>query len=284
MNAADSSKGASTEDLQHHYDVGTDFYELWLDSSMVYSSAMYEDLSEDLSDAQWRKVDYHLDQALGGRSGRLLDVGCGWGSVLHRASEIGCTGVGLNLSADQHAFTQARFAEVPAISTLQESWRNHTDEGYDGIVCIGALEHFAGVEDDDATKTQHYREFFEFCQRALKPGGRLSLQTIAYGDFVGQIDPFISNEIFPGSDLPTLGQLANASQHCLQVTSLRNDPLDYGRTCREWAKRLEENQELASNIVGDELVDTYLRFLRMSAAGFELGALQLLRITLTRSN
>ncbi len=280
---SEHGSGASRAAIEHHYDLGAPFFQLWLGSDLTYSCALFGE-ADDLETAQRRKIDYHAREsgAVGARS--VLDVGCGWGSTMQRLVE--CHGVGrvtgLTLSRDQASWIEA--GRLPRATVLLEGWQEHEPaEPYDAIVSIGAFEHFVRRNQPRELKVATYRGFFTRCRAWLRAGGAMSLQTIAYGTLrPEQISPFITNDIFPESDLPTLGEIADATEGLFEIVRLRNDRLDYARTCREWARRLAAQREAAERMVGHALVSSYERFLRMSAAGFELGGLLLLRLTLRR--
>ena len=278
-----AAAGASPAAIAFHYDLGSAFYALWLDSELTYSCAMFED-GDDLERAQQRKIDHHAREsgAIGAR--HVLDVGCGWGSMLRRlvAQHGVARATGLTLSEDQARWIAAR--GDPRTLVRLESWREHAPaEPYDAIVSIGAFEHFVERDQRRASRIAAYREFFARCNTWLRAGGTLSLQTIAYGTLrPEQISAFITAEIFPESDLPTLGEIADATAGLFEIVRLRNDRSDYARTCREWLRRLAARHAAAAEIVGEARVRSWERFLRMSAAGFEAGGLVLLRITLRR--
>jgi cyclopropane-fatty-acyl-phospholipid synthase len=279
--SAQAEAGASPEAIQFHYDVSNEFYATWLDRTMTYSAAMFDSSGDDLEQAQIRKIDHHLDCSGASKAARLLDVGCGWGSLLARASQRGVArAVGLTLSRAQaeHAGAQG----LAGVEVRLESWREHSSPTpYDAIVCIGALEHFARVDASSAEKISAYRDFFKFCRANLRPRGRLSVQTITWGTLrVEQVDPFISQSIFPESNLPYPWELFQAADRVMEVVLCRNDRADYARTCRMWQSRLAEGREAAVRAAGAERVDEYDRFLRMSATGFETGALYLYRLVL----
>ncbi len=277
--------GASPAAIEFHYDLGAPFFALWLGPELTYSCALFEP-GDDLDAAQRRKIDHHAraSGAVGARS--VLDVGCGWGSTMRRLVE--CHGVarvtGLTLSRDQASWIAAH--RVPRATVLLEGWQQHVPaEPYDAIVSIGAFEHFVCRGLPRERKVETYRRFFACCRDWLRPGGALSLQTIAYGSLrPEQISAFITSDVFPESDLPSLGEIADAAGGLLEITGVRNDRADYARTCRAWAGRLKTQRDTAVRLVGEARVATYERFLRMSAAGFELGGLVLLRITLRRAD
>jgi cyclopropane-fatty-acyl-phospholipid synthase len=267
----------STQDaasIRHHYDVGNDFYRLWLDPTLSYSCA-WRSADEGLAEAQEDKLRRHL--AAAGARTRLLDVGCGWGGILARA---GVPAVGLTLSDEQASYVAA--LGLPDVEVRVEDWRDHTPEQpYDGIVSIGAFEHFAAPGTE---KVAIYREFFTRCRDWLgstNTGGALSLQTIAYADMdPAEASRFMQQEIFPDAELPTLAEITAAAEGVLEVTALSNGRLDYAWTCAEWARRLKAHRVEARELVGPETVARYERYLTLSSLGFRMGRLALYRITL----
>lgn len=275
--------GATKDDIQHHYDVGNEFYRLWLDERRVYSSARPSAEHQRLEDAQLDKLDYHIDAlGLSGR-GRVLDVGCGWGALLQRGLERGVfeTPYGLTLSASQEQACQQLLGTDATVAL--ESWEQHRAAPYDGIVSIGSFEHFVRTDDDRRTKVDRYRAFFSFCAEHLVDGGCLSLQTIAYGVMPGaRLNRFIADRIFPGSDLPYLSEIADAAHGLMTIEVVENRPHDYSWTCSSWADRLIERQAEAIELVGADKTAEFVKFLKMSAAGFDRGALMLYRIRLRK--
>jgi cyclopropane-fatty-acyl-phospholipid synthase len=280
--------GASKAAIALHYDTGNDFFRLWLDpATMSYSCALYDDAtepgSEELGDAQRRKIDFYLDEARVIEAGRLLDVGCGWGGVLNRALDRGVGEVvGMTLSE-----AQADFIEVsprPGLSVRRESWVEHEpDQPYGSIVSVEAFEAFARLRLTPEQKALVYRSFFERCWRWLRPGGHLGLQTIAYNNAdAGQFDDFIASEIFPEQDLPHLKELAGAFERLFEVVVIRNDPLHYVATLRDWLSRLKGRRGQAANLVGLPEVVRFERYLRLSAAMFEIRSCALYRLILRR--
>ena len=278
-----SERERAKEAIQFHYDVGNQFYRLWLDSRMIYSCAMWDGgYDGDLETAQLRKLDYHIDQADASSARRVLDVGCGWGGLLARCAERNPTldgAVGLTLSAEQARHCKEN---LPALIDCRlEDWRDHkADVPYDSIISIGAFEHFAAPGDSQETRIAKYRAFFEFCRANLRKGGRLSLQTIAYLNMRrDQASKFMNTEIFPDSDLPYLQEIVEASAGCLEIVAVRNDRLDYAHTCNLWNRRLKARRVEAVQASDETTVLRYEKYLQQGSVGFFQGKLSLLRIT-----
>ncbi|WP_229705094.1 SAM-dependent methyltransferase [Williamsia phyllosphaerae] len=272
----------ATDAVRHHYDVGNEFFGLWLDETLSYSCALRAGGSDTLADAQIRKLDHHLHAVDADRAHRLLDIGCGWGAVLRRAVEGHGVGraVGLTLSAEQAAHITDR--GDPAIEVRTESWTQHAPtEPYDAIISIGAFEHFADPTDPPEAKIAVYRDFFDHCRRWLNPGGTLSLQTIVYATMSPDAaSTFMQQEIFPNAELPTFAEIAAAAEGLFEITAVDNGREDYAWTCGTWAARLRENRTRATELVGADTVARYQRYLTQSALGFRMGKIGLYRIAL----
>ena len=274
--------GATREAIQSHYDVGNEFYALWLDPSMTYSSALWDQGNDDLNlhEAQLNKLDYHARQAGVDADSRVLDIGCGWGSGLRRYVENhgAVSAHGLTLSAAQ----VAHIADIGGVSAELCNWRDHhPTQPYTGIVSIGAFEHFVEPGLSHAGKVAGYRSFFRYCHDNLEHRGRLSLQTIAYGNMgPDDANAFIQNEIFPLSELPFPAEIFEAADGLFEVEVYRNDRQDYGRTCAFWYERLRSRRSTALSMSGEETVHRFEKYLKLSSVGFHMGKLLLLRITL----
>lgn len=282
--AAPLPTGASADAIAHHYDVGNAFYALWLDASMTYSSALWRRDDEDLETAQRNKLDWHLERAGIADAKRLLDVGCGWGALIRRALERNraCHCTGLTLSREQHDHIGAM---DPARSEIRlESWADHRPlEPYDGIVSIGAFEHFARLDQSRDEKIAGYREFFRFCSRNLIEGGRLSLQTIVYENSARRhFSHFFEQTIFPESDLPHLAEIAEASQHLFEIVEVRNDRHHYAKTLRQWSRRLRQHRDEAIALVGEHKYRDYEKYLALMVVAFHTGSTNLSRLALRR--
>ncbi len=284
MNSITDGIGATAESIQYHYDLGNDFYSEWLDSSMTYSAALWlDDIDKkDLDQAQQAKLDWHLNRAGLSKGGRLLDIGCGWGSLIrtHMANPNAVAADGLTLSDAQADYVEA--LDLDKVKILRHGWLDHEPtEGYDGIVSIGAFEHFAKPGIDSQHKIAVYREFFRKCKTFLNSKGYVSLQTIAYGNLNEKNkNLFTQNEIFPDSELPRPFEIFAASDGLFEVTEYRNDRVHYGRTCDLWLRSLKAKKETVIAKYGQQTFDKYVKYLKLVSSGFYLGQMVLLRIQL----
>lgn len=278
--------GAGPAAIRHHYDVGNEFWRIWLDPTMSYSCAMWEDPDDDLERAQRRKLDFHVAEARAAGAARVLDVGCGWGAMLmhlvgtHDVKHA----VGLTLSD-----AQAEYLRAIAPDNVEVWVRNWSDyeptEPFDAIISVGAFEHFARQGLSPVEQIEAYRRFFRSCRNWLKPGGRLSLQTIAYGDIPRDRplrDRFIVDDVFPESELPRLADIARAAEMELEIEKVRNDRGDYVKTLRAWFDRLRAQRAEAVAVSSEDVVARCESYLRMFAYSMELGAFNLLRLTMRR--
>jgi cyclopropane-fatty-acyl-phospholipid synthase len=278
--------GASQGAIKHHYDVGNDFWSLWLDPRMTYSCALWES-GDTLDTAQLRKLDFHIDSAHAAGARRVLDVGCGWGSMLGRLLERGSKHVtGLTLSKEQHDWIAAWKDDRVEVKTT--GWADYeADAPFNSIISVGAFEHFARPGMTRAEKVDAYRSFFDRCHGMLQPGSWLSLQTIAKGDVTldgrGLRDySFIMRRIFPESDLPRLSEVTQAIEGRFELVALHNDRWDYVRTCEVWLRRLNAARSAVLESFDEELFDVYARYLEACIHQFADGHAVLLRFALRR--
>ncbi|RBP12217.1 cyclopropane-fatty-acyl-phospholipid synthase [Roseiarcus fermentans] len=273
----------SQAEIQHHYDAGNDFYAMWLDRRMIYSAALFRSDTQSLEEAQIEKLRFHADAA-GARPGaRILDVGCGWGAMLRYLVEERnvADAVGLTLSAAQKERFDAGNADPRARMAIVNWQDYHDPRPFDGIVSIGAFEHFGRFDHRPEERLAVYAEFFDFCRRRLNKGGKLSLQTIAYGR-IRKLTPIQRDKIWRESELPMAHEVLEAASRWFEPERLVNHRLDYARTLREWERRLGAAKARAETLVGPEKVADYLAYLDDAASGFENGAIQLLRIAFRR--
>ncbi|MEW2134905.1 cyclopropane-fatty-acyl-phospholipid synthase family protein [Streptomyces sp. NPDC005435] len=254
--------------ISHHYDVGNDFYGLVLGPSMVYSCAYWED-GGTLESAQRDKLEL-VCRKLGLKPGqRLLDVGCGWGSMaIHAAREHGVSVVGVTLSQEQAAYARKRVADEGLTDRVEirvQDYRDVRDGPYDAISSIGMAEH-VGAE--------RYLEYASDLHGLLKPGGRLLNHQIARrpqrDESTYEVDRFIDAYVFPDGELAPLGttvtQLERAGFEVRDVDVLREH---YALTLRAWVTRLEEDWERAVRLAGDGRARVWRLYMAASALAFE---------------
>ncbi len=282
--------GASEAAVQAHYDTGNEFYRLWLDPTVTYSCALWGDFGDDVGGdadaadlelAQLRKLDHHAREARATRGSRVLDIGCGWGSMLRRLVETHEVGEAVGLTLSKAQYEHVAGLGLQRTQVLLESWADHeVAQPYDAIVSIGALEHFVRPETSTRDRIEIYRQFFRSCRRLLVPGGHLSLQTMAYG--IGGFVKGALSTIFPESDLPRLAELAEGMEGSFELVRMRNDPAHYARTVRIWRENMRPHRAELARLAGDARVVHYEKFLEAGARGYEAGVFNLFRMTLRR--
>jgi cyclopropane-fatty-acyl-phospholipid synthase len=278
--------------IMRHYDLSDDFFRLWLGDELTYSCAWWEggEGPEHLAAAQARKVDYFADR-LQVRGARVLDVGCGWGSLLHRfVDEHGAAGgVGITLSPAQAAFASSR--AVTGVDYRVQSWVDHApSEAYDAITCVEATEHFASDRMTPDEKVEVYREFFRRAASWLRPGGRMGLQLICL-DNVGHAGsrpgsgPFtelILEHIFPEAMSPALSEMVLGWETHFRLEEFHAHPEHYSRTFRAWALGYRCREEAAAALVGPEMSRICARYLAGGEILFRLREQTLHRVVLVK--
>jgi cyclopropane-fatty-acyl-phospholipid synthase len=276
--AAAETLGASLEAISSHYDLGNDFFKLWLDPETVYSSGFWEGEDDDLATAQLRKLDTHLDHAGRGRTPqRLLEVGCGWGALLERAQTrfSGATSVGLTLSHAQRSAVLDR--RIPNTACLLERWEDHApDQKYDAIVSIEAIEHFTRPELSPESRLVQYGRFFEFCADNSTAKATLSLQSTTFGSISHQQrSGYFAEHIFPETDAPEPWELIKAAQPFYECVVTHNRRADYVRTLHEWYHALGRQRAAVEAGWSPELWARFRQYLALASMGFHSGRLEL---------
>lgn len=267
--------------ISHHYDVGNDFYAMVLGPSMVYSCAYFAEPGATLEEAQRDKLDL-VCRKLGLSDGdRLLDVGCGWGSMaMHAAREYGAQVTGVTLSREQAAYARKRIAEAGLTDRIEirvQDYRDVRDGPYDAISSIGMAEHVGSVR---------YREYADDLFALLKPGGRLLNHQIARrpekDESQYHIDDFIDAYVFPDGELAPLGRtlstLEEAGFEARDVESLREH---YALTLRHWVRNLEEHWPEAVRATSPGRARVWRLYMAASALSFEhnrIGVNQILAV------
>ena len=253
--------GRSAEVATTHYDLGNDFFETMLDSTMAYSCGYWADATT-LDEAQEAKLDL-VCRKLGLQPGmRLLDIGSGWGSLAKFAAErFGVECVGLTISGEQAESARTRCKGLPVRFVLSD-YRSFVDEGgrpFDRIASIGMFEHVGH---------KNYRGFLELARRLLRPDGLVLLHTIGRNRPGRETDPWIDKYIFPNSELPRLDQITAASIGLFIVEDVQNFGADYDPTLLAWHARFEEAWPRFADRYGEQFHRMWRYYLLASAAMF----------------
>ncbi len=215
--ATTANPGASKAAISFHYDLGNEFFRLFLDRECCYSCAMYDKESDSFEAAQQRKLEYHIQQARADGAARVLDIGCGWGALQKKLVKEHQVKVAVGLTLSDNQAEWIRSMGLAGVEVRVESWSDHVPTApYDSIISIGAFEHFARPC-SRPVRVKGYRDFFERCYGWLNAGGWMSLQSIGLGAADRGIEgQFVAEHIFPESDLPRLGEIADAIRRNLR--------------------------------------------------------------------
>jgi cyclopropane-fatty-acyl-phospholipid synthase len=276
-----NSRHGSRRNIAYHYDLSNAFYSRWLDPSMTYSSAIFDDepgLS--LEAAQQRKYQRLLD-ALNAQPGdHILEIGCGWGGFAEEAARRGCRVTGLTLSKEQLDYARNRIREAGLEDLVTLEFRDYRDlcEQYDHIVSIEMFE---------AVGERYWPLYFEKLGACLRPGGKAALQIItidgnAYQYYRRRTD-FIQRYIFPGGMLPPIERLEQLAQDAgLVIEDKHLHGHDYARTLKQWHRAFDACRDEISALGFDEgFRRMWKYYLSYCETGFLLGRINLLQLVLS---
>jgi cyclopropane-fatty-acyl-phospholipid synthase len=278
--------------VRFHYDVGNDFYALWLDPQMVYSCAYFKDGVESLDAAQTAKLDYVCRKLRLTPGERLLDIGCGWGAlVIHAARCYGVRAVGITLSEQQASLARERVAAAGLSDAVGIEIRDYRtlagDESFDKIASIGMVEH-VGIE--------RLSEYFDVTYRALKPGGLfLNHGIVSVEDAkprgvldllwrrLWKRDQFIRRYVFPDGDLvPASAVIAAAEGRGFELRDVESLREHYLTTLRHWVRRLEACEADARRTTGDVTYRVWRLYMSAAAHGFRIGRISVIQSLLAK--
>jgi cyclopropane-fatty-acyl-phospholipid synthase len=265
------SRRKDAKDISFHYDVSNDFYRLWLDRQMIYSCAYFRTGAEDIDTAQADKLDHICRKLLLKPGDRLLDLGCGWGGLLHWAvKHYGVTAVGITLSERQYDYARESFAAERLDGKLDirlQDYRDLLESGsFDKIVSVGMYEH-VGIA--------NLPTYFGTVNRLLRPGGAFLNHGIVSTDAHGRArgpagGEFIDRHVFPGGAVPHLSRvLVELSRANLEFADAEDLRPHYARTLMLWARRLESNQADAIRAAGANRYRIWLMYLAGMAHAFD---------------
>lgn len=273
------SRKNQEKEVTSHYDIGNDFYSLWLDDTMSYSCGYFKTETDTLYDAQCNKVERILKKLYLKKDMTLLDIGCGWGYLLIRAArEYGVKGLGITLSREQKKKFEEIIEEEGLTGRVSVELMDYRDlekcgRTFDRIVSVGMLEHVG---------REHYELFVKNTEAVLKPGGLLLLHYIsALKEHPG--DPWIKKYIFPGGMIPSLREMIHVlSEHqfyTLDVESLRRH---YYKTLRLWDQNFNDHRPEIEEKMGTEFTRMWDLYLSACAATFHNGIIDLHQLLVSK--
>jgi cyclopropane-fatty-acyl-phospholipid synthase len=278
-----NTRSGSRRNITAHYDLGNDFYRLWLDETMTYSSALFETAEQSLADAQRAKY-----RAIAERAGvepgmHVLEIGTGWGGMaLHLAGELGARVTTITISTAQHDLARERIEQAGLADRVSVELRDYRDivGRYDAVVSIEMLE---------AVGAEYYRDYFGAVSRALEPGGGAAIQVITFPHDAYQAQlrgaNWIQRYIFPGGVLPSLAAIESSLDGTdLLLTSVRDIRDSYARTLRTWRESFFAHEaEVRDMGFDDRFIRMWDYYLSISEAGFRTGMTQDLQIGFQKS-
>jgi cyclopropane-fatty-acyl-phospholipid synthase len=275
--ATEHANSSNQQYIQFHYDVGNEFYQLFLDPEMQYSCAYFIDWDNPLEQAQKDKLDMICRKLRLKPGDRFLDIGCGWGGLLcHAVKHYGVIGHGITLSQEQHDFTRAKIHKLGLEKQATVEIRDYLalEGSYDKIASIGMFEH-VGIA--------NFGTYFRKIRSLLCDKGLLLNHSIAR---CGKADSkkalthltpekrMILKYIFPGSELAPIGHSLNSMEACgFEVHDVEAWREHYALTTRRWCERLTENKERAIALVGQERYNLWVAYLAGVSFGFKAGSI-----------
>jgi len=269
FNSYDKAK----ENIYHHYDIGNEFYKLWLDrKEMQYTCAYFPREDMTLEEAQVEKM-HHICRKLELKTGdTVVEAGCGWGGLARfMAKHYGVHVTAYNISKEQVKYACQRAEEERLTSQIDyvlDDYRNIKGR-FDVFVSVGMLEHVAKSD---------YKELGDVINRCLKPDGRGLVHAIGRV-IAGPMNAWIERRIFPGACPPTLSEMMQIFEpNELAVNDVENIRLHYSRTLKMWAQRFEQHKDEITEMMDEEFVKAWSLYLYGSTAAFNVGELQLFQV------
>lgn len=267
----------SRKNIHAHYDLGNEFYQLWLDPTMTYSAAIYKTEQDTLAQAQYNKYDRIVD-CLEHRTGNILEIGCGWGGFAERAIQKGDFEIkGITLSNEQHDYAKQRLNGSADI--VLEDYRHQE----------GTFQNIVSIEMFEAVGERYWATYFDKLKSLLAQNGKAVIQTItideAYYPRYRRGGDFIRSFIFPGGMLPTPSVFrAQALKAGLKTRNSYFFGLDYARTLEEWLNNFDQKiDEVKALGFDDGFIRLWRLYLAGCIAGFKTGRIDVMQVELTHA-
>ena len=282
-----NSKKQARKNIEAHYDLGNNFYGVWLDSTLTYSSAIFNgNMSGDFAEAQIAKYERILAEIDPPVGGHILEIGCGWGGFAeHAAKSRGVRVTGITLSPSQLAFAEKRIADAGLTDQVHFALCDYRDvskrfgSSFDGV---------ASIEMFEAVGQKYWDSYFTAVRAALKPGARACVQVITidenrFEQYESTSD-FIQQYIFPGGMLPSPERfMERAKSKALTVSTEYEFGLDYAETLRRWLRQFDaRHEDIAAQGFSVNFVKLWRFYLAYCIAGFEAGSINVGQYTLVR--
>ncbi|EBA16398.1 cyclopropane-fatty-acyl-phospholipid synthase, putative [Roseobacter sp. SK209-2-6] len=270
-----NSKRGSRKNIRAHYDVGNEFYQLWLDEGMTYSSGLFGENGDDLAQAQRRKYERVLSRLNQGE--RVLEIGCGWGGFAEQASAEGRDVTGVTISRNQHSYADCR---LDGRADIQLRDYRDVQGSFDNIVSIEMIE---------AVGENYWPSYFGSLKRNLSAGGRIMLQAITVPDSFFETyrnsSDYIRQYVFPGGMLLSDQVIADQAKAAgLQVKNSFAFGQDYGKTCRIWAQRLvAQKRKIKEQGYDEGFFRNWQYYLEICAASFAIGHTDVVQVELAHA-
>ncbi len=265
--------------IAHHYDIGNDFYQLWLDKSMLYSCAYYRTPKDTLEKAQQQKIEYILRKAHLRKGQRILDIGSGWGNLLIAAAKkYGVSGLGVTLSEEQVRFANEAAKKAGVADKVTFELTNYQDlpargETYDRIVSVGMVEHVG-------QGNQHI--FLEAVDHLLKDKGLAIIHFITQQTEL-PVDAWIDKHIFPGGYLPSVRQFVwDLPVYNFRLLDYENLRPHYAMTLHEWRARFHKHKHTVINMFDEQFYRMWDLWLASSEGSFLYGCIALSQFVFTK--
>ena len=277
-----NTRRGSARNIEAHYDLGNDFYRLWLDPSMTYSSACFEQgLDGDLEKAQENKYARMLELSGAQAGSRVLEIGCGWGGFAEHAAERGVDVCGVTLSPRQLDYARRRIDSAGLSYRASFALQDYRD-------LHGSYDHIVSIEMLEAVGEAYWDTYFQKLHQLLTPGGRAAIQTIVIGDqhferYRSRSD-FIQQYIFPGGMLPSPGVLLKlAERHGFTIEGMSSFGADYAETLRRWRDLFDaQRNEIEAQGFDERFRRLWRFYLSYCEAGFDEGRIDLLQLALVK--